>query len=75
VEFLPEIGLDAGNRRCHDVRTAPEHRTAFKAKVAFAAIKGAQTMVELYQQFYVRAHSDKQWKDQLFEGGDRRIWR
>ncbi len=53
MEFLPEIGLDAVNTRYHYVRTAPEHSTAFKAKVAFAAIKGEQTLVELYQQFYV----------------------
>ncbi|WP_114139446.1 IS3 family transposase, partial [Klebsiella pneumoniae] len=41
---------------------------AFKAKVALAAIRGEQTLVELSQQFDVHANQIKQWKDQLLEG-------
>ncbi len=41
---------------------------AFKAKVALAAIRGEQTLVELFQQFDVHANQIKQWKDQLLEG-------
>ncbi|WP_445739022.1 IS3 family transposase [Neorhizobium tunisiense] len=38
------------------------------AKVALAAIRGEQTLVELSQQFDVHANQIKQWKDQLLEG-------
>ena len=41
---------------------------AFKAKVALAAIRGEQTLVELSQQFDVHANQIKQWKEQLLEG-------
>nr|WP_181411553.1 IS3-like element ISKpn11 family transposase [Escherichia coli] len=41
---------------------------AFKAKVALAAIRGEQTLVELSQQFDVHANQIKQWKDQLLDG-------
>lgn len=68
MEFLPEFGLDAGNRRHHDKTTAPEPTPAFKAKVALAAIRGEQTLVELSQQFDVHANRIKQWKEQLLEG-------
>ncbi|WP_273795304.1 transposase, partial [Brucella intermedia] len=44
------------------------HSPAFKAKVALAAIRGEQTLVELSQQFDVHANQIKQWKDQLLEG-------
>jgi len=44
------------------------HSPAFKAKVALAAIRGEQTLVELSRQFDVHANQIKQWKDQLLEG-------
>jgi len=68
VEFLPDIGLDAENRRYHGETTTPEPYPAFKAKVALAAIRGEQTLVELSQQFDVHANQIKQWKNQLLEG-------
>lgn len=68
MEFLPDFGLNAGNRREHVETTAPESWPAFKAKVALAAIRGEQTLVELSQQFDVHANQIKQWKDQLLEG-------
>ncbi|GAB2208935.1 hypothetical protein ROS1_57530 [Roseibium sp. ROS1] len=49
-------------------RPCRNHSPAFKAKVALAAIKGEQTLVELSQQFDVHANQIKQWKDQLLEG-------
>lgn len=49
-------------------RPRRNHSPAFKAKVAFAAIRGEQTLVELSQHFDVHANQIKQWKDQLLEG-------
>ncbi|HCT6815377.1 TPA: IS3 family transposase, partial [Escherichia coli] len=49
-------------------RPRRNHSPAFKAKVALAAIRGEQTLVELSQQFDVHANQIKQWKDQLLEG-------
>ena len=44
-------------------RPRRNHSPAFKAKVALAAIRGEQTLVELSQQFDVHANQIKQWKD------------
>ncbi|MFC3447141.1 IS3 family transposase [Falsochrobactrum ovis] len=49
-------------------RPRRNHSPAFRAKVALAAIRGEQTLVELSQQFDVHANQIKQWKDQLLEG-------
>ncbi|MGO1163729.1 IS3 family transposase [Brucella sp. C7-11G] len=49
-------------------RPRRNHSPAFKAKVALAAIRGEQTLVELSQHFDVHANQIKQWKDQLLEG-------
>jgi len=49
-------------------RPRRNHSRVFKAKVALAAIRGEQTLVELSQQFDVHANQIKQWKDQLLEG-------
>ena len=49
-------------------RPRRNHTPAFKAKVALAAIRGEQTLVELSQQFDVHANQIKQWKEQLLEG-------
>ncbi|MDZ7927279.1 MAG: IS3 family transposase [Agrobacterium sp.] len=49
-------------------RPRRNHSPAFKAKVALAAIRGEQTLVELSQQFDVHANQIKQWKDHLLEG-------
>lgn len=60
-------------------RPRRNHRPAFKAKVALAAIRGDQTLAELAQQFDVHPNQIKQWKDQLlagmtdvFEGGGKK---
>ena len=49
-------------------RPRRNHTPAFKAKVALAALRGEQTLVELSQQFDVHANQIKQWKDQLLKG-------
>ncbi|HHE4769888.1 TPA: IS3-like element ISKpn11 family transposase [Klebsiella pneumoniae] len=49
-------------------RPRRNHSPAFKAKVALAAIRGEQTLVELSQQFDVHANQIKKWKDQLLDG-------
>ena len=49
-------------------RPRRNHSPAFKAKVALAAIRGAQTLAELTQQFDVHPNQIKQWKDQLLAG-------
>ena len=57
-------------------RPRRNHSSAFKAKVALAAIKGDKTLVELSEQFDVHANQITQWKTQLLErsadvfGGD-----
>jgi transposase len=44
------------------------HRPAFKAKVAVAAIKCEKTLLEVAQAFDVHPNQIKQWRDQLLEG-------
>ena len=46
-------------------RPRRNHKAAFKAKVALAAIKGDQTLVELSQRFDVHANRIGQWKQEL----------
>ena len=48
-------------------RTRRNHSSAFKAKVAMAAIKGDKTAAELAQQFDVHANQISEWKRQLQE--------
>ena len=49
-------------------RPRRNHNPAFKAKVALAAIRAEQTLVELSQPFDLNANQINQWKDQLLEG-------
>ncbi len=62
----------------HARRPRRNHTPAFKSKVALAAGKGDQTIVELSQQFDVHVNQITQWKTRLleragvvFEGGGR----
>ena len=59
-------------------RSRRNHSSAFRAKVALAALKGDQTLSELAVQFDVHPTQITQWKAQLleraasiFEGGTR----
>src|SRR6266478_2448941 len=49
-------------------RPRRNHSSAFKAKVAIAAIKGDRTLVQLAEQFDVHPNQISTWKDQLFGG-------
>jgi transposase-like protein len=68
VEFLPEPGMIAENRRDDDEALPTNHSPAFKAKVALAAVKGENTLSELAQQFNLHPNQIQQWKDPLLEG-------
>jgi transposase len=48
-------------------RTRRNHSSAFKAKVAVAALKGDKTLAELAEQFEIHANQITQWKSQLQE--------
>ena len=48
-------------------RPRRNHTTAFKAKVAVAALKGDKTPAELAQQFDVHANQMVEWKSRLLE--------
>ncbi len=48
-------------------RPRRNHTSAFKAKVALAAIKGDKTLVELSEQFDIHANQITQWKSQLLD--------
>ncbi|WP_434551788.1 IS3 family transposase [Salinisphaera hydrothermalis] len=49
-------------------RKRRNHSSAFKAKVALAAVPGDRTLAELAQQFDVHPNQITQWKRQLVEG-------
>ena len=49
-------------------RPRRNHRPAFKAKVALAAVKGEKTLAELAQQYDVHANLINQWRARLLEG-------
>ena len=49
-------------------RARRNHDSAFKAKVAIAAIRGEKTLSELAQQFDVHANQITQWKGLLLDG-------
>ena len=46
-------------------RTRRNHGAAFKAQVAFAAVKGEKTLAELATQFGVHPTQITEWKQQL----------
>ena len=48
-------------------RPRRNHSATFKAKVALAAIKGEQTMVELSERFQVHPNQITEWKKQLLD--------
>ena len=48
-------------------RARRNHTSAFKAKVALAAVRGDRTLAELAQQFDVHPNQITDWKNQLVE--------
>ena len=49
-------------------RTRRNHSSAFKAKVAVAAVEGEKTLAELAQQFDVHPNQITTWRSQLLIG-------
>ena len=49
-------------------RKRRNHSSAFKAKVALAAMKGERTMAELAEQFDVHPNQIQEWKRRLVDG-------
>jgi transposase len=69
VDFPPDSGKDC--RESGEImsrRPRRNHTSAFKAKVALAAIKGEKTLGELAQLFDVHPNQITTWKGQLLEG-------
>jgi transposase-like protein len=48
-------------------RPRRNHSAAFKAKVALAAVKGEQTLVQLAERFDVHPNQITQWKTELLQ--------
>lgn len=48
-------------------RPRRNHSSAFKAKVAIAAVKGDQTMAQLVERFDVHPSQITQWKSELLQ--------
>jgi transposase len=51
-------------------RKRRNHSSAFKAKVALAAVKGEKTLAELAEQFDVHPNQIQDWKKRLVEGAE-----
>ena len=70
MEFLPDSGhaMACEIRRDHEQTSAPESYTAFKSKVALAAVKGDRTLAQLAEQFDVHPNQITSWKAQLESG-------
>ena len=51
-------------------RKRRNHSSAFKAKVALAAVKGERTLAELAEQFDVHPNQIQDWKKRLVDGAE-----
>ena len=51
-------------------RKRRNHTSAFKAKVAVAALKGERTLAELAEQYDVHPNQIQDWKTRLVEGAE-----
>ena len=69
MDFLPDGGMICRISGANMTKRARRnHTSAFKAKVALAAIKGEKTLAELAQQFDVHPNQITQWRGQLLDG-------
>jgi transposase len=70
VEFLPdsEHAVLGESGETMNRRPRRNHTPVFKAKVAFAAIKGDRTLAQLAEQFDVHPNQITSWKAQLESG-------
>jgi len=51
-------------------RKRRNHSSAFKAKVALAAVRGEHTLAELAEQFDVHPNQIQDWKKRLVDGAE-----
>jgi len=51
-------------------RKRRNHSSAFKAKVALAAVKGERTLAELAEQYDVHPNQIQNWKQRLVTGAE-----
>ncbi len=51
-------------------RKRRNHTSAFKAKVAVAALKGERTLAELAEEFDVHPNQIQDWKKRLVDGAE-----
>ena len=51
-------------------RKRRNHSSAFKAKVALAALKGERTLAELAEQYDVHPNQIQDWKSRLVDGAE-----
>jgi transposase len=65
VEFLPDSGVIAVNRRTRSRGPRRNHSPGFKAEVALAAVKGDRTIAQLAEHFDVHPNQIATWKSQL----------
>ena len=69
MDFLPDSGMICWLSGATTTKRTRRNRTsAFKAKVALAAIKGEKTLAKLAQQFDVPANQITQWRSPLPDG-------